>query len=107
FLRRHDVGELALGEVAPFTGLAEHVANNDIRAASLVERCHDIRPARTGAAGHQQHSAPCPPSAASFAPLLARKQLGSPGTVKTVALPALPRHKEQLPTGCRRMQRPL
>ncbi len=59
FGRRHDVGELAFGEVAPFAAVAQEVAYGHIRTARLVERGHDIRPDKTGPTGHQQHSAPC------------------------------------------------
>ena len=58
--RRHDVGELALGEIAPFAVMAEHVANRDVGAAGVIQRGHDVRSDKTGATGHQQHSVPCP-----------------------------------------------
>ena len=58
--RRHDIGELALGEIAPFAVMAEHVANGDVGAAGVIQRGHDVRSDKTGAPGHQQHSAPCP-----------------------------------------------
>ena len=60
FGRRHDVGELALGEIAPFAVMAEQVANGDVGAARVIQRGHDVRSDKTGAPGHQQHSAPCP-----------------------------------------------
>ena len=60
FRRRHEVGELALGEIAPFAVMAEHVANRDVGAAGVVQRGHDIRSDKTGATGHQQHASPCP-----------------------------------------------
>ena len=69
FGRRHDVGELALGEVAPFVAVAEQVTHNDVRAARLVERGHDIRSDKTGPTGHQQHAAPYPVRGLSFAPV--------------------------------------
>ena len=58
--RRHDVGELALGEIAPFAVMAEHIANGDIGAAGVIQRGHDVRPDKTGATGHQQHDASLP-----------------------------------------------
>ena len=60
FGRRHDVGELALGEVAPFAVMAEQVADGDIGAAGVVQRGHDVRSDKTGAAGHQQHDVSLP-----------------------------------------------
>src|SRR5690242_19145787 len=56
--RRHNVGELALAEIAPFAVMAERVADGDIGAPGLVEGSHDIRSDKTGATGHQQHSVP-------------------------------------------------
>ena len=80
FRRRYDVRELALGEIAPFAVIAEHVANGDVGAARLVQRGHDIRSDKTGAAGHQQHSMPCPDCPmVSFAPVPRRRQRWSPG----------------------------
>ncbi len=77
--RRHDVGELALGEIAPFAILAEHVAHGDIGAARVIQRGHDIRSDKTGPPGHQQHSVALPLMwHASFAPLLPGRQLGQP-----------------------------
>ena len=40
--RRHDVGELSLGEIAPLAVGPEKVADDDIRPAGVVERSHDI-----------------------------------------------------------------
>src|SRR5882724_9542433 len=40
--------------------MAERVANDDVGAAGVIQRRHDIRSDKTGAAGHQQHSIPCP-----------------------------------------------
>ena len=60
FGRRHDVRELALGEIAPFAVMAEHVANGDIRAAGVVQRGDDVRSDKTGSTGHQQHSLTLP-----------------------------------------------
>ncbi|OIQ68225.1 hypothetical protein GALL_501860 [mine drainage metagenome] len=51
--RRHDVGELTLGEIAPFAVVPEHVTHGDIGAARLIERGHDIRSDKTGTTGHQ------------------------------------------------------
>ena len=60
FGRRHDVGELALGEVAPFAVVAEQVANRDVGAARVIQRGHDVRSDKTGAPGHQQHEMSLP-----------------------------------------------
>jgi hypothetical protein len=60
FRRRHDVRKLALGEIAPFAVMAEHVANRHIGAARPVQRGHDVRSDKTGAPGHQQHSLTLP-----------------------------------------------
>jgi hypothetical protein len=82
-----DVRELALGEIAPFAVMAEHIANRHIGAISVIQRGHEIRPDKTGAAGHKQHDIPCPDCAqASFAPVPSDRQLGSSGAVKTAVL---------------------
>ena len=60
FGRRHDVGELALGEIAPFAVMAEHVADRDVGAAGVIQRGHDVRSDKTGATGHQQHDVSLP-----------------------------------------------
>ena len=52
---RHHVGELALGEVAPLAVGAEHVVDDDVAAARLVEARHHVRPDEPGPAGDQQH----------------------------------------------------
>src|ERR1700675_4712354 len=48
------VGELALGEIAPFSVMAKQIANGDIGAARVIQRGHDVRSDKTGAPGHQQ-----------------------------------------------------
>ncbi len=53
FSRRHEIGEPALGEIAPFAVMAEHVADRDIGTARVIQRGHDIRSDKTGAPGHQ------------------------------------------------------
>ena len=58
-VRRHDIGKLALGEIAPFAVLAEQVAHGHIGAARVIQRGHDVRSDKTGATGHQQHAVPC------------------------------------------------
>ena len=61
--RRHDVGELALLQIAPLAVGAEHVVDDDVGAAGLVEARDDVRPDKPGPAGHQQHPLlrrPCP-----------------------------------------------
>src|SRR5579872_6788362 len=92
----HDIGELAFGEIAPFAGIAEQVTYNDIRAARLVECGHYIRSDKTGPTGHQQHAAPCPVQALSFAPVRPGRQLQPIGVVKA-ATATLPGPKEPLP----------
>ena len=48
---RHEVGQLALLEVAPLVVLAEQVIDNNIGSARLIETGDDIRPDKSGAAG--------------------------------------------------------
>ncbi len=55
---RNNIGELTLGEIAPFAITTEDVADHDVGSAGVVQRGHDIRPDKTGSAGHQQHSVP-------------------------------------------------
>ena len=55
---RHHVGQLALGEIAPFAVAAEHVVDDDVAAAGLVQAGHDVRPDEPGPAGDQQHPTP-------------------------------------------------
>ena len=42
FGRRHDVGQLALGEIAPFAVMAEQVADRHVAAARIIQRSHDV-----------------------------------------------------------------
>ena len=58
FGRRHDVRELALGEIAPFAVVAEQVADRHVGPARVIQRGHDVRSDKTGATGHQQHDIP-------------------------------------------------
>ena len=52
FGRRHDVGDLALGEIAPFgVVLAEHVVHHDIAGAGLVEASDHVRADEAGPPG--------------------------------------------------------
>ena len=55
FARRHEIGELALGEISPLAVMAEEIANDDIGAAGFVERRHDIRSDEARAAGDKKH----------------------------------------------------
>src|SRR6266581_8114564 len=66
--RRHDVREPALGEIAPFAVMAEHIANRYVGVAGVVQRGHDVRSDKTGATGHQQHDIPCLDCAAPALP---------------------------------------
>ncbi|MEY9504957.1 hypothetical protein ABIE87_004515 [Bradyrhizobium diazoefficiens] len=72
--RGDDIHKLALGEIAPLAVGAEEITHGDVTAAGVVQRSHDIRPDKTGSAGHQQHSnyparclRPDPCRSASFA----------------------------------------
>ncbi|MHC2668936.1 hypothetical protein ACVI1J_001099 [Bradyrhizobium diazoefficiens] len=72
--RGDDIHKLALGEIAPLAVGAEEITDGDVAAAGVVQRSHDIRPDKTGSAGHQQHSnyparclRPDPCRSASFA----------------------------------------
>ena len=56
--RRHDIGDLPLGEVAPLAVGAEHVVDHDIGAPGLVEARDHIRPDKSGPAGDQKHAQP-------------------------------------------------
>ena len=51
-LRRDDLGELALGDVAPFLIRTEPVADDDLVPAPRLEPRHQVRSDETGAAGH-------------------------------------------------------
>ncbi len=53
FRRRHEIGDLAVGEIAPLAIATEHVVNHDIGASGLVEARDHVRPNETGAAGNQ------------------------------------------------------
>src|SRR5689334_13626325 len=55
FRRRHEVGNLAAGQIAPFVLAAENVADRDIAASGLVEVGDHVRSDKPGAAGDQQH----------------------------------------------------
>ena len=102
FVGWNDVHELALGQIAPFAVPAEQVAHHHIGAAGVVQRGHDIRSDKTGAAGHQQHTNPCPVyCGASFAPGPAGRQLGLSDVVKgwnplseVLYLPAASRYRQ-------------
>jgi hypothetical protein len=99
--RRHDVGELPFGEVAPLAVMPQHVAYDHVAAAGVIQRGHDIRSDKTGAPGHQQHACPCPDgSNGSFAPLRRGGQPASFCVVKVEAgfSNALPLGREPLPT---------
>ncbi len=54
--RRHEVGELPLGEIAPLAVVAEVVADGHIRPARVVQRGDHVRSDKPGPAGHQQHA---------------------------------------------------
>jgi hypothetical protein len=53
--RRHEIGDLAIGEIAPLTVAAEKVVDGNVGAAGLVEARHHIRSDEPGPAGDQQH----------------------------------------------------
>ena len=57
--RRHQIGDLMLGEVAPFgVVVAEQVVDDDVGGARLVEARHHVRPDEAGPAGDQKHIDP-------------------------------------------------
>ena len=61
FGRRHQVGDLALGQIAPFgVVVAEQVVDHDVGRARLVEAGDHVRPDETGPAGDQKHAYPRP-----------------------------------------------
>src|SRR5689334_22366614 len=101
---RHEIGELPLGEIAPFATMAKHVADHDIRAAGIVERGHNVRSNKTGAAGHQQHSNPYPEVVrGKLCPSPVAQAIGACCTkANQRAGTALPAPDERLPTGYRR-----
>ena len=53
--RRNEVSELAAGKVAPFTVVAQDIADGDVRAPGLIEARDYVRPDEAGPAGDQQH----------------------------------------------------
>ena len=55
--RRNEIGNLPAGKIAPFAIAAEHIADRDIGAASLIEARNDVRSDKPGPAGDQQHYA--------------------------------------------------
>ena len=100
FGRRHEIGELALGQIAPFAVMAEHVAHRHVAAAGVVQRGHDVRSDKTGAPGHQQHAVPCHDCAARPLPQSRPAgNLASSAVVTGRIGPALPAAQERLPTG--------
>ena len=52
---RHEIGELALAEIAPLAVAAEKIVDHDVGPPSLIEARHDIRSDESGPAGDQQH----------------------------------------------------
>ena len=58
-LRRYDMGELTLGNVAPLLATTEAVAHDEIVLATLLERSRQIRSDEAGAAGNDDHG-DCP-----------------------------------------------
>src|SRR5207248_9358791 len=108
FARRHNVGELAPGKITPLALVPEHVADCDIRAARVIQRGHNIRSDKTGAAGHQQHSIPCLDCAkTSFALAHDRSKCKRFGEgVAKPARAALPAGHKRLPTGRQSAKRP-
>jgi hypothetical protein len=55
FRRRNEIGNLPASEIAPFIVAAEHIADGDIGAPSLIEAGNHIRSDKPGPAGDQQH----------------------------------------------------
>src|SRR5712691_3682200 len=56
-LDRHDVAEIAFGDVAPFVPGAKAVDADEIRAAAIIEGCTKHRTDKPAAAGDHQHQA--------------------------------------------------
>src|ERR1700676_5282659 len=53
--RRHEIGKLTAGEIAPLAVAAEHIADGNIGAPCLVEARDHVRTDEPGPAGDQQH----------------------------------------------------
>ncbi len=51
--RRHEIGDLPGGEIAPFACTAEEVIDGDIGAPGFIEARDDVRSDKTGRAGDQ------------------------------------------------------
>ena len=105
FGRRDQVGQLPLGEIAPFAVMTEHVADRHVGAAGVIQRGHDVRSDKTGAPGHQQHACPASVcSGASFAPVAAGRQLRRVWRSRSISASRIPlmtlrAGRERLPTG--------
>ena len=89
FRGRHEIGEPALGQIAPFAVMAEHVAHGHV-PAGVIQRSHDVRPDKTGAPGHQQHAIPCHDCSAKLCPSPARQATSHLGGSDRPDRPALP-----------------
>ena len=75
--RRHHVGELPLGEIAPLAVGAEHVVDDDVGPPGLVQGRDHIRADKSGPAGDQKHPRPAAVRfGPSFAPVRPATQLG-------------------------------
>ena len=55
---RHDVGELALAEIAPLAGIPERVVDDNISTSGLVQAGDQIGTDEAGSACDQQHCSP-------------------------------------------------
>jgi len=54
-IRRHNIGQIAICDVAPFIAFAQPVANDDLAQATLFQRPNDIRAYESGPAGNYVH----------------------------------------------------
>src|SRR4051794_4834838 len=97
--RRHDIGELALGQITPFASVPEYIANGHVAAACIGQRGHDVRSDKTGAPCHQQHSLPCRDcSVRAFASAWPARQL-EPSALKDRLYPgARSRYRQHCPS---------
>ena len=58
----NEVGDLALGEIAPLAVRSEKIVDSDIGPAGLVEPRDHIRTDKSGRTGDQQHRRRTPPA---------------------------------------------
>src|SRR5262249_491680 len=90
---RHEVGDLALAEVAPFGRVAERVVDDNVGAPGLVQAGDQIGTDEAGSARDQQHRLPAATYCLPFAPRHRQVQRARPKSVKwpVIGPPAPPR----------------